>query len=148
MQRWKWQGIWLGAALGLASAALAEEPKPAPAAPTPAPATQTPASSDAVAWDDSHMQSRYEPVKPSNRPRLEGETSYGLLARGGGGEARTSVEPELEFTSQRQWVQGSLSSQSSDTSPMKSGSTGGVHRSGRSGTPSSALRAGSVHTSN
>ncbi len=94
------------------------------------------------------MQSRYEPVKPSNRPRLEGETSYGLLARGGG-EARTSVEPELEFTSQRQWVQGALSSQSSDAaSPVRSGATGSVHRSGRSGTPSSALRAGSVHSSN
>jgi hypothetical protein len=145
MRRGTWRGLLVGAVLGVVTAALAE----APPAVEPAPASAT-SNAAAAAWDDSHMQSRYEPVRPTNRPRIEGETGYALLARGGS-EARKEVEPELEFTSQRQWTQGSLSgsgSSSGTASSLRSGATGGVHRSGRSGTPSSALRAGSVHSSN
>ena len=146
MRRGTWQRLFVAVVLGVATVALAEAPPAAQPAPTPAPAR---ASADAAAWDDSHMQSRYQPVQPSNRTRIEGETGYGLLARGGA-EARKQVEPELEFTSQRQWAQGSLSSSSSAgaAGSPRSGATSGVHRSGRSGTPSSALRAGSVHSSN
>jgi hypothetical protein len=91
------------------------------------------------------MASRYEPTKPSNRPRIEGETGYALLARGGA-VARTKVESELEFTSQRQWTQGALPSNARDAGSVKSSGNPGVHRGGR-GAPSSALRAASVHSS-
>lgn len=59
-------------------------------------------------WDDSHMQSRYQPTPPSNRPRLEGTSGYAQVLNGGA-ETRTAVATQLEYTTQRQWIQGPLS---------------------------------------
>ncbi len=119
--------VFLTSALFCAGAALAEEP--------------------AAGWDDSHMRSRYRPAPPSARTRFEGESGYAALARGGM-ETKTEVPAQLEFTSQRQWLQGTFSSAKKPApSSSSSSSIGSVHRSGTSGPPSSSLRSGSVHSS-
>ena len=96
-------------------------------------------------WDDSHMQSRYTPTPPTQRPHFEGETGYAQLARGGS-ETRTKVPEQIEFTSQRQWVQGPLTVSATPGVEGAAGSSS-FGSAGRSdGPPSSALRSGAVHS--
>jgi hypothetical protein len=114
---------------------------------TPAPAAE-PASA-AAAWDDSHMRSRYQETPRAKRPLITGETGYGALASGSAA-ASSAVAEGIEFTSQRQWTQGNLStstpaSQASGPTPQ-SREPGSVHRQGRSGGRDSQLRRGSVHS--
>jgi len=85
----------LGASLFAASAAWAEGAK----------------GSD---WDDSHMQSRHQEFRSEQRPRITGESGYGAL-QSGSATTSLAVSPELEYTTQRQWIQGALSSSSSSS---------------------------------
>ena len=92
-------------------------------------------------WDDSHMQSRYQATPPSSRPRFSGESGYGALASGGGTATKTAVSEEIEYTSERQWIQGALTSSkptANTATPSKGGS--GISRG-------SQLRASSVSSS-
>lgn len=93
-------------------------------------------------WDDSHMRSRHQAMPPSTRPRFEGMSGYAALASGTA-ETKTEVASELEFTSQREWTQGVLSSASrpADADPgnrPRGAGTGAGRRS--------ALRAAAVHS--
>jgi hypothetical protein len=119
------------AGLLVAGSAAAEEPA--------APAPERAAASSASAWDESHMQSRYQATPPSTRPKLTGESGYGALASGSS-ETRTVVPEAIEYTSQRQWVQGALSTstQASGAATSESSSSSGISRA-------STLR-GSVHS--
>jgi hypothetical protein len=124
------------AAIGMCASAWAEVP--APKQPSAGPA--------GAAWDDSHMQSRYQETGRVQRPRLSGQSSYGALASGGA-ESSGNVKEQLEFTSQREWAQGPLSTgsvakaqaaesaaQSERSTPIQRNSTlrsGAVRSSGR-----------------
>lgn len=96
-------------------------------------------ASPAPAWDDSHMQSRHQATPPSTRAKFTGESGYGALASGSS-ETTTAVPEAIEYTSQRQWVQGSLSTSKKPSGAAASGdsSSSGISRA-------STLR-GSVHT--
>jgi hypothetical protein len=88
-----------------------------------------------AAWDDSHMRSRYQETPRTRRPRITGESGHGALASGSA-ETNAAVAEGLEFTTQRQWVQGPLGSSSAQAAPSAS------DRSSGSGiTRGSALRA-------
>ena len=80
-------------------------------------------------WDDSHMQSRHAEVRSAERPRISGESGYGALANGTASAAK-SVKPELEYTSQREWVQGDLSTSSKQHSGREATSTKSSDSSG------------------
>jgi hypothetical protein len=104
---------WLGASFLLALGANAEAPA-------------------GEKWDDSHMQSRHSETRSSERPRISGESGYGALLNGSAGTSKT-VKPELEYTSQREWVQGNLSTSSKNHSAReatstKSGDSSGISR--------------------
>jgi hypothetical protein len=92
--------VALMAAMALSAGALADTPA-APTAPRPSSATE-------VRWDDSHMLSRHAETPRSARPRIEGESGYGALSSGNATRSATTVQ-ELEFTTQREWRQGALS---------------------------------------
>jgi len=129
----------LGAAAGWAEAPAANEAAKAGATPSEAGASQA-TQSQAAAWDDSHMQSRYQTTPPTTRPRISGESGYGALASGSS-ETRTAVGEAVEFSTQRQWKQGALTPSAQPPSDASAGSdrnhTPGISRG-------SALRAGSV----
>jgi|GEM_PF-3405232 len=74
-------------------------------------------------WDDSHMRSRHQEFRSEERPRITGESGYGAL-QSGSATTSTAVSPELEYTSQRQWIQGALSSSSSSKAPATVKSSG------------------------
>ncbi len=97
------------------------------------------AAEDGARWDDSHMQSRHQATPPSTRVKFSGESGYGALASGSS-ETTTAVPESIEYTSQRQWVQGSLSTSTkpSDGGASDSSSSSGISRA-------STLR-GSVHS--
>lgn len=98
------------------------------------------AAEDGARWDESHMQSRHQATPPSTRVKFSGESGYGALASGST-ETTTAVPEAIEYTSQRQWVQGSLSTSRtpSDAAANGSSSSSGIQRA-------SSLRAGSVHS--
>ena len=85
------------------------------------------------------MQSRHQATPPSTRVKLSGESGYGALASGSS-ETTTAVPEAIEYTSQRQWVHGSLSTSKkpSDAAASGSSSSSGISRA-------STLR-GSVHS--
>lgn len=132
----------LGCAVAIGSSAWADGPAPAPEA------AAVSAAGETAPWDDSHMQSRYQETPRASRPRLSGTTGYGALANGGA-EASEQVAEEIEFTSQRQWVQGSLSgpsrAQAGASANAPSQPIGSVHRRGQEGPRESQLRRSSVH---
>jgi hypothetical protein len=108
-----------------------------------APANPAAAADSGARWDDSHMQSRHRDTPRTSRPRLEGESGYGALASGGAASSKQIME-ELEFTSQREWAQGPLST-GSDAKAKAAASAAGDSRS--SGIQrGSQLRAGAVHS--
>jgi hypothetical protein len=126
--------LMLLAAMTASAGALAEAP----------PAKEQPPSTGAR-WDDSHMQSRYQETPRTKRPRITGESGYGALTSGTA-QASKQVSEQIEFTSQRQWNEGPLSTGSvanakaaesaagaSGSSPISRGSTlrSGAVRSGR-----------------
>ena len=75
----------------------------------PAPTAQPPAEpATGAKWDDSHMQSRYRDTPRTQRPKIEGESGYAALATGTATHSAPAVQ-ELEFTTQREWEQGKLS---------------------------------------
>ncbi|HEU4429080.1 MAG TPA: hypothetical protein VFT98_10020 [Myxococcota bacterium] len=133
-------GLWISIACALCAVASAAE-TPAVGAAPPASATPPPAPPQAAAWDDSHMQSRYQPTPPTNRPRISGESGYAALTSGSS-ETRTAVSESVEFATQRQWTQGALSTVVTPVIPPSSGGKDGNN------TPhisrGSALRAGAV----
>lgn len=88
-------GVLIGMAAGVA---LADPPPLEP---------QANGSREAAAWDDAHMRSRYQETPRTARPRIIGESGYGAL-ESGSAQTRDEVAQELEFTTQRQWVQGPL----------------------------------------
>ena len=98
------------------------------------------AAEDGARWDDSHMQSRHQDTPSSTRVKLSGESGYSALASGSS-ETTTTVPEAIEYTSQRQWVQGSLSTSNKPSDAAASGgsSSSGIQRG-------SSLRAGSVHS--
>lgn len=89
-------------------------------------------------WDDSHMRSRHEETPATNRPRISGESGYGAL-QSGSATTNTAVRPELEYTSQRQWIQGALSSSGSSNQAAAPPKASGDKSSGIS--RGSAIRA-------
>jgi hypothetical protein len=125
----------LGFTLGLFVGGVAAAETPA--APGEAPRERAPAQSGA-AWDDSHMASRYQETPRSNRPRIVGESGYGALASGSAA-TQEQVPDGIEFTTQRQWVQGAFSS-----SKSKAQEPSGPQRSGSGITRGSTLRANAV----
>jgi hypothetical protein len=136
--------LTLCTALAVAASASAEAPAAMAAS------AAEPAGTTAATWDDSHMQSRYQETPRARRPLLSGTTGYGALASGGA-EASAQVPAEIEFTSQRQWVQGSLAgpsrSQQAASESSRSQAPGTVHRGGNDAGRESQLRRGSVHGS-
>ncbi len=126
----------LGILISMLAGGSASAEAPAPAAPPPA-----------VAWDDSHMQSRHQEAPPTKRPLITGESGYGALASGSS-KSSEQVPESIEHASQRQWTQGPLTGTTSAASSGTSFSSpepGSVHRSGQSGSRGSQLRGGSVH---
>ena len=113
------------------TSAWAETPRP-PAQPSASPAPSAP-------WDESHMRSRYQETPRGKRPLITGESGYGALASGSS-QTATRVSPELEFTSQREWAQGPLSTSSSANAASGSESSPQPSRISRG----SAIRAASV----
>jgi hypothetical protein len=104
---------------------------------------ETPAPQEAAAsgasWDDSHMRARYQETPRTQRPRITGESGYGALASGSA-ESSTQVSEAIEYTSQRQWIQGALTpsrAQPSAGQSVKEGDGSGISRR-------STLRANSV----
>ena len=97
------------------------------------------AAEDGARWDDSHMQSRHQETPSSTRVKLSGESGYGALASGSS-ETTTAVPEAIEYTSQRQWVQGPLS-----TSKKRSGAAASGDSSSSGISRASPLR-GSVHS--
>jgi hypothetical protein len=89
-------------AMAASIGAWAEAPKPANPAPTAG-----------ERWDDSHMRSRHQDVRRTERPRIQGESGYGALSSGNATASAPSVQ-ELEFTTQREWEQGALSTGSNE----------------------------------
>jgi hypothetical protein len=120
----------LAAVMTTGASALADEPA---ATPTP--------TAHGAGWDDSHMQARYQETPRSKRPRITGESGYGALASGSAAASK-EVSEKIEFTSQRQWVQGPLSTSSARKPKTSPSATSGDASSGIS--RGSALRAGSV----
>jgi hypothetical protein len=121
-----WLALATAVTVAVGAVAAAEEPR---------------AQSPSPAWDDSHMQARYQETPRTNRPRITGESGYGALASGSA-EASKQVSEEIEYTSQRQWIQGQLSTSNSrkpktEASALRGDSGSGIVRG-------SALRAGSV----
>jgi hypothetical protein len=134
MQR---SGLWISIAFALCAAGSgAETPAVSAAPPAGAPPERA-----APAWDDSHMQSRYQTTPPTNRPRISGESGYAALTSGSS-ETRTAVSESVENATQRQWTQGALSSVVTPVIPSSSGGKGANN------TPriprGSQLRAGAV----
>jgi hypothetical protein len=105
---------------------------------TPSAPPESAAPRAAEAWDDSHMRTRHQDFVPPSRPRIEGTSGYAQVLNGGA-ETKTEVATELEFTSQREWTQGPLSTSSSAKSSSVTKGTGAT-APGRG----SQLRAGSV----
>ncbi len=111
----------------------------------PAPEAK-PTAPSAAAWDDSHMQSRYQDAPRPKRPLITGETGLTALANGTA-KSSEQVPESIEYTSQRQWTQGPLTGTSRPTDSSSSApQPGSVHRGGQSGAHGSALRSGSVHS--
>ncbi|HEY8121602.1 MAG TPA: hypothetical protein VII78_09810 [Myxococcota bacterium] len=123
----------LAIAMGTSAGAWAETPDAA------AGSNASTAAAAGAKWDDSHMQSRYQETPRTKRPRLVGESGYGALASGSSATSQR-VSEGIEFTSQRQWIQGELPT-SASANGAASGSSGGDHIS-----RGSQLRAGSVST--
>ena len=71
-------------------------------------------ASKGAQWDDSHMQSRQQEFPDPAPTRVIGESGYGAL-HSGSAVTSTDVTPELEYTTQRQWIQGALSSSRSSS---------------------------------
>jgi hypothetical protein len=106
-----------------------------------APAKEKTAADSGAQWDDSHMQSRHRETPRTNRPRLTGESGYGALASGSSTTSKAVAE-ELEFTSQRQWTQGALSTGSTASAEAAASA---ARPSGSEGiSRGSALRANAV----
>jgi hypothetical protein len=116
------------------SAASAETP----AATEEAAPERAPVAASGAGWDDSHMASRYQETPRSSRPRVMGESGYGALASGSAA-TQEQVPDGIEFTTQRQWVQGAFSS-----SKSKADEPRGPQRSGSGIVRGSTLRANSV----
>jgi hypothetical protein len=105
------------------------------------PASGSTGGTTGAQWDDSHMQSRHQDTPRTSRPHLTGESGYGALASGNATASAPTVQ-ELEFTSQREWEQGALSTGSkakaeAAASASQSSTSGAIPRG-------SALRAGAV----
>jgi hypothetical protein len=126
----------IGMALVIAMAASA-------AASADAPASANGVADFGAQWDDSHMQSRHQDTPRGSRPRLTGESGYGALASGSA-KSSDQVATELEFTSQRQWTQGPLSTGSAAQAKAAESTANGSGSTGIS--RGSALRAGAVHS--
>jgi hypothetical protein len=126
----------IGMALLIAMAASA-------AAWADAPANQSAAADSGAQWDDSHMQSRHQDTPRTSRPRLEGESGYGALASGSATSSQQIAE-ELEFTSQREWAKGPLSTGSAARAKAAASAAGEASSSGIQ--RGSQLRAGAVHS--
>jgi uncharacterized protein YkwD len=109
----------------------------APPAKPPAAPSATSAASSGPEWDDSHMRSLHRETPRTTRPRLVGESGYGALARGTATPSAPSVQ-ELEFTTQREWAQGPLSTGSNAKQAASASARGESSSSGLS--RSSALR--------
>jgi hypothetical protein len=77
----------------------------------PARAAQAGPGAAGAQWDDSHMQSRHGETRTSARPRISGQSGYGALASGSAEPSEAQVK-ELEFTTQREWEMGKLSTNS------------------------------------
>ena len=99
------------------------------------------AEEKAPTWDDSHMQSRFQATPPSSRPRFSGESGYSALANGSAAGTKTAVPEEIEYTSQRQWIQGALT----PSDPRESAAT--PSNSDFSMSRSSQLRSNAVSSS-
>lgn len=131
MRRSMWLS-WIAGAL-LAQGMHAQE------AATPNAPAESAAPRAAEAWDDSHMRAKHQDfVPPPSRPRIEGTSGYAQVVNGGA-ETKTEVATELEFTTQREWTQGPLSTSSGAKSTSISKGSG-ASAPGRG----SQLRAGSV----
>jgi hypothetical protein len=87
------------------------------------------------------MRSRHEETPATNRPRVSGESGYGALLSGSA-KTNTAVTPELEYTSQRQWIQGALSSSGSSNTTAAPQKASGDKGSGIS--RGSAIRSGAT----
>jgi hypothetical protein len=108
-----------------------------------APAKESAPADSGAQWDDSHMQSRHQDTPRTNRPRLEGESGYGALASGSATSSK-QVSEELEFTSQREWLQGPLSTRSA--AEAKAAASAASDSRSSSIQRGSQLRAGAVHS--
>lgn len=117
--------------IGMATSAGAWADAPAPGAP-PAAGAQ---------WDDSHMRSRHRETPRTKRPRLEGESGYGALVSGNATASAATVQ-ELEFTTQREWEQGALSTGSAEKAKAAASASTVSESNGIS--RGSAIRAGST----
>ncbi len=129
---------WLALATVVTVGASASADEPAAA-----PAPVATAAAQGAAWDDSHMQARYQETPRTKRPRITGESGYGALASGSAAASK-EVSEEIEFTSQRQWIQGQLSTSNSRKPKTSESALGGDKSSGI--IRGSALRAGAVST--
>lgn len=125
-------GIALLIAMAASAAAWADAPVKANAA-----------ADSGAQWDDSHMQSRHQDTPRTSRPRLEGESGYGALASGSATSSK-QVEEALEFTSQREWAQGPLSTGSTARAKAAASAAGDSRSSGIQ--RGSQLRANAVHS--
>lgn len=99
------------------------------------------AGDERESWDDSHMRSRHQVAPPNGRPRIEGTSGYAQILNGGA-ETKTEVATELEFTTQREWAQGPLSTSSNAKSEAAASRVPAPSAPNRG----SQLRAGSVHS--
>jgi len=108
-----------------------------------APLSKNAAADSGAQWDDSHMQSRHQDTPRTTRPRIEGESGYGALESGSASSSKQVTE-ELEFTSQREWTQGPLSTGSGAQAKAAASATTDARSSGIS--RSSQLRANAVHS--
>jgi hypothetical protein len=125
------------------------QPTPAAHAAKPPDATGATHATGAVGanWDDSHMQSRYGETQQAARPRISGQTGYAALANRNAEPSASQVR-ELEFTTQREWEKGELSTNSrararaAESASMSSGSSRPDRSDGLRG---EAYSAGSRH---
>jgi hypothetical protein len=124
----------IAAAVVIAMAAHASAWAEAPAKPAAAPAPS-------AQWDDSHMQSRHRETPRTERPRLTGESGYGALVSGNATRSAPAVQ-ELEFTSQREWEKGALSTGSNAKAQAAASAATSSQSTGIS--RGSAIRAGAT----
>lgn len=116
-------------AMATGTSAWAEAPA---SAPQPAAGAQ---------WDDSHMRSRHRETPRTERPRIQGESGYGALVSGSATPSSATVR-ELEFTTQREWEQGKLSTGSKERAKAAASASTGKESKGIS--RGSAIRAGAT----